>query len=298
MKAEQPDNIENQEFLSKIKLTFLRHAEKTGASKADVEDQKVPLSIRGKQTSIEKGKELKPKQALAVGSSRDRTQETALYILDADNEKINGDEDIGELTKKVNHRLGLKSNASRLIIDERLDMPFVKGEAEHLELEKAWEKGLYFKTTVEKHDQLILRNGQDRGESTYSIQARNIAELIMKNVVIAPTWNRILKEKSEKYSNNTLERIMGTHGGISESFLAEIIDRTYGREQRDSFVNMFPNSVDFLQGFEANIITQADGSIVLHLKADITSKQGDNFVFDENVSIDLIRDIIRDFSSV
>lgn len=290
---EVPDMPEELPFSSKIRLAIFRHAEKVGADKVDHIDKKIALTPHGKKQSIEKGRDLVMNAGMAVASSRDRTQETALYAMSGDEPGVPDAQSFDKLKETIDEDL---EYGSRMLIDSRLDMPFTKGGAEHLELQEMYAQGGYFKALVTKHEKLMAEKGEDCGESTYAIQARNIASLIKKYITAAPRWDELV-HKDLKYKD-TLERILSTHGGISESFLSEIIDRTKSREERDEFVELFPNGFDFVQGFEAEIMTMLNGELVLRLTANVPLKDREPFVLNEIIPLEVIDAIIADYSPV
>jgi len=275
-------------YSSKVHLVFLRHAEKVGANNIDAIDKGISLTEHGRGQSIEKGKKLDLKQALAVASNRDRTQETAMYVLAGKDEQITGDESFDELKEKVDE--GMK-HGSRLLIDSRLDMPFVKGSPEHLELQEAADNGVYFETLVNKHDEILDQKGFD-DESVYAVQTKNIAGVIEKYVKMASVWDRLVKEKEKDYTD-TLERVLSTHGAISESFLAEFIEKTQGKKERNAFVALFPNCFDFAEGFEVNIETVPDEGVIIRLKVSVPMEKGGTYELDEVVSKEILESILN-----
>ncbi len=185
---------------------------------------------------------------------------------------------------------------SRLVVDDRLDFAFKKGSEEHLDLNKAFERGEYFKKIVEKHDVQIKETGFDKGETTYAVQARNIAGIIERYAQIAPRWDELVQDKT-KIHEDTLERVLATHGGISESFLLDVIQRLKGEEERNNFVGLFPNGFDYVQGFEVDILTTANEPLKIHLKVKVPKVDGENFVFEEDVSLELLQQIIKDYTA-
>jgi hypothetical protein len=43
---------------------------------------------------------------------------------------------------------------------------------------------------------------------------------------------------------------LGSHGGVTESFLLKVIEKIKGVAERDRFVSIIGNQFDFLEGFE------------------------------------------------
>lgn len=289
------EKIENgQELMkhtSRIKLYIMRHAEKEGQNKIDHVDSKIALTPKGRSSSIARSHELDVKQGIVIAGDRDRTQVTGLYAYAGKNEKITGEETFDELRAKVDS--GLKYG-SRMLIDERLNLAFKKGTPESEDLQKAGDEGRYVKRIIEKHDDLVEHKGKDDGSSTYAKHAKNVAELIQKYVGIAPRWNNLANDKVKKYAD-TMERVMATHGGVSESFLAEVIDKRKGREERDRFVQAVPNGFDYLGQFDVEIDTMQDGTIKLHVHVDIQDEENP-YLFSEYIPVSMLEDIINDYS--
>jgi broad specificity phosphatase PhoE len=293
-KFESSVNQESAEkYVSRIKLNFMRHAEKAESySDNDKVDSKVTLTSRGKREAKEKAKEFPNPQKMGIASSRDRAQETALFALAGTEEGITGEESIDELWEKVDKDI---KYGSRLGVDARLDFGFSKDDPEFLELQEAFEEGTYLKKLIENHNQVVQEKGKDYGDSAYSKQARNIASLIKKYVGMAPRWNQLVKDKSKSY-DDTLERVITTHGGISESFLAELIGQLKGAEELNRFIDIFPNGFDYLKGFEVDVLTMADGSLKIHLKMEVSREGGEIYLFENNVPVEILNKIIKDNS--
>lgn len=124
---EQFEKKEIQErHTSKIELSFFRHGEK---EKDDTKpDHEIPLTEIGRKQAIEKSKASgarKIGQAVAYGSPRIRTQETATLVMAGREEIITGKETLEELEEKIEkiNKEGLTTCPSSAIkIDERLDL--------------------------------------------------------------------------------------------------------------------------------------------------------------------------------
>ena len=280
---------ESKKYSSRIKLHIMRHAEKEGWDKIDHVDSKKSLTPKGRESSIKKAHELDVKQGIVISSDRERAQATGLYAYAGKNEEITGKETLDELRKKVNS--GLKYG-SRILIDKRLNFAFKKGTPESDELQEAGEKDIYLKRIIEKHDALVKKEGGDDDNSTYAVHAKNIAGLIQKYVDIAPKWNNLANDPEKEYTD-TLERVMATHGGIGESFLAEVISRLKGKDERDRFVQAIPNGFDYLGQFDVGINTIQDGTMTLHVNVDIQDKKNP-YTFSEDIPIGMLEDIIHD----
>lgn len=280
---------ESRECASRIKLYIMRHAEKEGWNEIDQVDSKIPLTPEGRQASIARARELNMNQGMVIAGDRDRTQETGLYVYAGKNEDITGKETLDELRAKVDS--GLKYG-SRMLVDERLNLAFKKGTPEHEDLQEAADRGRYLKRIIEKHDALVEHKERDDDNSTYAVHAKNVAKVIQKYVSIAPRWNDLANDPKKEYAD-TLERVIVSHGGKGESFLAEVIDRLKGREERDRFVQAIPNGFDFLGQFDVAIDTMQDGTMRLHVHVDIQDEENP-YTFSEDIPVSMLEDIIRD----
>ena len=288
------ENRENQEqYTSKIELSFFRHGEK---EKDDTKsDHEIPLTEIGRGQAIERSKAGGAKninQSGAYGSRRDRTRQTAIYVMAGQELNITGEESLEELEKKIEqiNKEGTTICPSPAIkIDERLDFNF-EGEFGKMAY-KRLEEHDYLRFLVEESDELA-EELKDENASTYSKMASNIASIINKYLEIAPNWNKLAKDK-DKFSD-ALERFFCTHQGISESFLAKVIEKRKGVKDRDLFVQVLDNyGFDFAEGFNVEILSKDSGDPVIHISYK-KEKEGELvFEFDENVSLEIIENIIK-----
>lgn len=51
--------------------------------------------------------------------------------------------------------------------------------------------------------------------------------IIKKYIKILPRWQRLRNEKSDKYPEEELQRLFGSHGGYVECFLLKVIEKKY-----------------------------------------------------------------------
>ncbi|MEK7151083.1 MAG: phosphoglycerate mutase family protein, partial [Patescibacteria group bacterium] len=177
---EQPQSPE--EYTSRIVLSFLRHAEKeTDASKTDEE---IELTAQGKQQAIAQSQKGNLDVAVAFGSPRKRTQETAAFMMAGREENITGEESLEELRKKVDAELSM---GTKIAIDERLNFNLDESkELGALEME-AFRKKEYLKFVVEQSDELARKLG-DKENFTYSRGAGAVAGIVKKYLNIGPRW--------------------------------------------------------------------------------------------------------------
>ena len=279
---------------ARVRLLFLRHAEKTGAGVVDAADRNIELTSEGVQQSLATGRKLGFDHPLVVSSDRERTKASALNILAGGHEErtgeknISGDESFKELEEKVHKDLKI---GSYLATDERLDFAYDKDSPERAGFQEAYDKGTFLQMLAEKHDTILKTQAVDN-KSSYALQARNIALIIEEYMRRSPSYKAVLNEK--KKHNNTIERILLSHGGVIDPFLAETIDKLKGREERNTFLRSFPNGFDFLKGFEVELVIPETGEIKIRVKASIPLSDGSMYTFNEVVPKKIIDEIIGD----
>jgi|SRR3989344_6663714 len=279
--TEQIPTSERMKPYSLVRLHILRHAEKAGANNTPAEaDLRMPLTPEGKRQAIEVGKEKGMRRPLASGGPSLRAHETALFAAAAHNPNVKGTETFDELLQTLDED-GLPYE-SRSWTNKHLDFPFKKGTTYHQMLDDAYEKGIYLKTLVKLDDEAKATG--ERGGSTYALQARNIAQIIERYTRIAT------KIKEREDTKEPLERFLGTHGATGESFLLEVLLRTKGKEERDKFLESYPNGFDYAEGFDAEILS--NGTIHLSLP-EKEGKRG----FDVVISSQIVGDIVRELPS-
>ncbi|MDP4000877.1 MAG: histidine phosphatase family protein [bacterium] len=251
-----------------IRLEFFRHDEKAKPTEGQP-DTTVRLTPKGRVAATEAGKNLNPEPEVAVafGSNRERSVETAMRGMLANQEEIGPDttlEDIRELVAGQ-VKVGRKDMVSPNL---NFDWSGSKEFNEPAMARYAAKDGLRF--LVEDSDQLVEKL-KDQTSTSWSRQAGNIAELIKKYYEILPTWQRVAAEHPEKYAqfNNEMQRFMGSHQTVTESFLMKVIEKTEGREAVMKFIESLPdkNGFGFSEGFTINlIIDDAGRDIVMNYK--------------------------------
>ncbi len=292
-------NIEqNEQISSKIELSFFRHGDKENDKLKD--DNEIRLNESGREQSLKKAIELKnPKLAKAYGSPRIRTQETAVLVMDGKTKDIDPKTqttNVGDITDT-----GLFSSP-RLVDDERLDFNLNPKKGSGALAVEAFKKGEFLKFLAEESDNNSRKFKDSDKTGNYSIFAGNIASIIKDYYSASSRWDYIIKaEKNRKYPkgfDKTLERFMGTHQGINESFLAKIIEKTKGIAERDKFIQILDNKgFDFVEGFKIDIVTNNNSAkiIISYEKKD----EDGNILFSINEEIpeSLIDEIIEEGNS-
>lgn len=283
---EQVQNPEERKYSSKIELHFFRHGESEPAVEGNDEGRE--LTQKGKEQAIAKSKEdTKLEQAIAFGSPRERAQQTAGFIMAGENEVITGDESLDELKDKLESSLKI---GKKIAIEERLDYSEDVSTEYYKQIWEHIRNGDILKFLVSESDKAAKELGDDK-TLTYSKSARQIAEIIKKYLTISPRWNELVVDKTKNYSD-TLERFMGTHQTVPESFLAKIIEKTKGVEERDKFIEILDNKgFDYTEGFDLEILSTSSGpAIRIYYKR--TRDKEEPYIFDQEVNIELIDQII------
>jgi len=282
--------LENPEIKSVIELRFFRHSiNEKNPSKTD---QNIELTSEGKEYSTELSEEdTDIRQSIAFGSPRKRTQETAMFVMSGQENEIAGNENFDELKAKLNQDLKV---GSKIGIDENLDFKEDQNSEYYKELVASFSKGEYLKYLVEQSDKRAKELGDDH-TATYTRQAQQVARIIKKYGTIVPRWTELVAENPAKYTK-LLERFMGTHQGVAESFLAKLMEvYSSDTELRDKFVaSLNNNGFDFVEGFK---IYLADASkpyprIMVEYKHNDPKDLSKNFEFSKEVNYEIIDEIL------
>ncbi len=279
-------------YSSRIELHFFRHSIK--------ESDVVSETDHGVRTSREGKRLLKQDtfsnvnldQAVAFGSPRDRAQEAAGFMMAGHRDDITEDDTLESLKEKLDAEL---KYGSKIGVDHRLDFHESRtGSPVARMLYAAMDRGEYAKAIIEDSDKMAEEIGDASG-ANYSFKAAGIASVIEKYMKVAPRWDQLVAEKSGQYTD-TLERYFGTHQGMSESFLAKVIEKTQGLESRARFIEAFSKQgFDFNKGFGMEILTGPHGEQALKINMIIEGKDDvPGHVLDQEVSAATIREIIQE----
>ncbi|MFH1253255.1 MAG: hypothetical protein V1664_02895 [Candidatus Uhrbacteria bacterium] len=268
--AEQPRNTEtSRETEPKIVLHFFRHSEKEKALGRP--DERVPITPCGRHLAKDKAEATNFSQAVAFASPRDRAKHTALLRMIGGHDEITGEEELEELLKKTELPVG-----SKIAVDKSLDFNYDSRLG--VIIEEAYERGEHLKFLIEQSDTLAA-NFKDETTSTYQRNAAKIAKKILRYAKILPRWKQILEDDSTKKYSDTLERFFGSHQGVTESFLAKVIEMTEGADRRDEFVAALGNQgFDYVEGFNVEI---NQNEPIIHLSYSRPQPGGDSFVFNQ-----------------
>ena len=274
---EQQPSFESKESQRNgvIKLHFFRHSIK--AKDDSVEDNDLPLSKEGRDlaksmadtnTNID--------QSIAYGSPRVRTQETSMLKMVGDSIGDLDDVDVVEMRERLDEG---RTFGSKLGIDDDLDFKDSEVSKEISdELGNAYNEGTYVQYIVEKSDQRLQETGQEDKEG-YTKKAAKIASIIERYTRSLSRWDQLVNEKTDYKPE--LERFFGTHQGIPESFLAKVIEKTKGIEERGVFLEtMKKGGFDFVEGFDITIDSSKHDNI--RIVIDFVGKDG--YEFHEEIS--------------
>lgn len=242
----EPKEIK-EEVKSRVILRFFRHGKKEEA-KLGQSDYEVLLTQEGRIQAHEKGKKIKPQKdvSLAIGSPRRRAQETAARIMLA--EEFGLDKSFEEIEKKLEESFKI---GKKIVEDPRLDFTTYE------ESSKAVKEKRVLPFLVYESDNLILEKYKDEKLGCLTRYAGNVAEIVKKYLAVSSVFERIVQEKPEKYGNQ-LERYLGTHQGVGESFLAKIIKKVKGEKVLKEWVTKNPSGFKETEGFSLEIIPGAE----------------------------------------
>ncbi|MFA6463505.1 MAG: histidine phosphatase family protein [Candidatus Paceibacterota bacterium] len=279
-------------FRTKVVLDFFRHDEKDPNKVEPIKpDEEVELTPKGKLDAKGHAKIEDTTFAIATGTDRKRARQTAIYHMAGKNEAVTGEETYEELEQVVNKG---REYGSKIVTDNRLNFTVEKNTPFGKVAFERFFKGEYLKFLVEESDQFSKEVGNTE-ESTYSSLAGNVAELVKKNIAVSRNFDQLYQSKSEEErKTNELQRFFGSHQGVTESFLAKLIENIKGVEERDKFVKILKNrGFDFSEGFEIDILnkdTEEEPKIKISYRKEVEGEEP--FIFEEEIPSELIDQII------
>lgn len=280
-------NPEMHEYIqSKIDLYFMRHGDKEkDPTKSDYD---IRLTEKGRSQAQDKSHAENLDQSVAFGSPRKRTQETAGIAMAGSTELIEGTESLEELKEKLDANLAVGSKIGE---DKNLDFILNEDSEYGKEIMKPFIEGRLLKWVVEESDK-IAEEMHDTEQYSYSRSAKGVAKVILKYLNIAPRWQQLTQD-TEKYTN-TLERYLGTHQGVQESFLAKVIEKMKGVDERNKFVAILNNQgFDFTEGFKAEIQNHSGAEPTIHISYNKEKDGQKVFEFNEDISKSMLEEIAQ-----
>lgn len=294
-KPPEPETKEELKAHFHLRLHIIRHGKKDGGNDVTPEvDMAMKLKPEGRMQAHEKGVAFETSGGIASGSTRARARETAMHMANANNPEVSGEETYDELVEKLGGEFmaGPYTNTG-------LDMPFSKDHEFFSVINEKANEGKLLTWYGEVDDENV-KNGADRSTSVYGIQAREVASIVARFARIAMKMvdQAVYAKEKGKEIETEREQVMGTHGGVNESFLAEVIRRTLpnGEEERWKFLNTIPNGVSETQGSDIDILAVegiAEPSILVKFTVGSPENQ---YHFEHTVPLSLVDDIVRDFS--
>lgn len=287
------ENKESQEKVtSKIELHLFRHSIKTRENIYDhTDDDLIPLSPEGRKLAQEQG-EASMDQSVAFGSPRIRSQETSLYKMGGKIEGVTADNEFDELLEKIDEGIVV---GSKLGIDKRLDFNFPESsESEYSEkIYKEYEKGNYFKFLINESD-VFAESVGDNESLTYQRGVKQIGSILEKYLKVSDRWNEILeKDNEEKYKLDTLKRFMGSHQGVTECFLAKVVEDRLGKEKLSEFIEILDNKgFDFTEGYKVDINKLSNGEKKINISYMKNLENNEKYEINESFSEQEIKELI------
>jgi hypothetical protein len=272
---------QHEEIETTISLDFMRHGEKE--KDPNKTDEEMRLTPKGRSQGVTKGKQLNPKLDISVGkgSLRKRTQETALHAMLSGQEGIDPDATLEEMVAEINKSM---KYGKKLVVDKRLNFD-ISGPI-GLETLAASKAGVYLGYLVEKSDQRALETG-DLKSTTLIRQAGNIAELLKDYTKVGNNFQRIANLPGKELGDR-LERYLGTHGGVTESFVIKALEKTQGIKARDEFVKAAGGGFAETEGIHVDIINKGENQTIK-----VTYPLGDRKETIE-ITTELLEEIIKD----
>lgn len=299
--SEREKDLENIGPKPNIRLEFFRHGPKQNAGQAGLAegDNQVRLTETGRMLATQKGKRLNihPEVAVTYASPRERTQETVLRYLLAEEEAIDTKTTLEQMREYIRHNISQIGKEKRKdSILKELDFNWDGTEGFRTAAEKAYDQEKEAMDFFFHESDMLTVQKSDRESTSYTRNAANIASIILKYVKALPRWERIIQEnaKREKPQNyrefgNELQRLFASHSTVIECFLIKIIECTKGKMAAEQFVENMrnPNGFDECEGYSIDIQNQ-NGGIEITL---IYGKQ--EFRFGENILKFIINDSKR-----
>lgn len=262
-----PEYSVEQEDLSQytIRLEFLRHDEKEIPTKAGdrIGDETVRLTVGGRVNASLAGKDKNPNigSALAYGSNRMRTQETALRQMLSDEDEITPDDSLEDIEDKMRRHLPV---GRKLIVSDKLDFDWTSNP----EFNKvAYDHYLNKKDAllfVYNESDDLARQLSDTTSTTFTRSAGNLAEIVQKYLKILPNWQ---KTASKGNYGKELQRFCGSHQDVFECFLLKIIEIKEGKQGVLEFLDQLPdkNGFEYSEGYSV-VISSKDGKATIGIE--------------------------------
>ena len=261
---------QEQEFESKVVIELMRHGKREKhPDQAQDGGPRLPLTSAGRAQADARGEALHPQSEVALGwgSPRDRARETAYRVMLA-SEEIGSEDTLEEIEAKIAEELRY---GKKMIADERLDFH---------------DNGPIAAAGVAAY--------HAKQYMPYTRMAGNVAELVLREASAGKAFNRIASQ-TDKYeaTGNRLERYMGTHQGIAESFVAKILEEVQGDAAKKEFLDSVGSGFNETEGAHIEIINKGQNDQVIRMTYKLKDDSGER---EESVEfgVDVLRKIISD----
>jgi len=271
---------QEREVVTKVVLEIMRHGKREKGKNAEEEaNPDLRLTPAGREQTFERGKKLNPQVdvALAIGGDRTRTRETSARVMLA-NDGVTPEDSYEDIEAKIDAAMPL--HGKKIVEDIRLGYSDAGPISEAAN--EAYYAGRYLPFVINESDQKAIELG-DVESATYTRMAANVAEIVARYLEVGNNFNRIAShtDKYEKYGNQ-MERYLGTHISISESFAAKAIEKVQGSSQRDEFLEAVAGGFAETEGIHLEIINKGKDQTIL-----MTYK-----IKDENKQIEIPKEVL------
>lgn len=280
--------LEKEQF--RMLLHIRRHAEKDGPDDVTPEaDRAMPLTVAGRGRSLELGKIAETDSAIAVGGSLRRLRETALFASAGSDSRVDQETQLEQLRQLLDKKSVAYEKREWKI--EGLEMAVAKDDPFFTNtLNPALKRRDYFKTIVAEHDKDHDAENPSKN-SMYMRQAYGFAKILDFCVKASPKLRESYLHHGDPL---TREAFIVAQSGVTESFLAEVIDRTRGRRERDAFVAAVHNGFSYGQGFDLEVRSKGEGRTSLMLT--LTVGAGDTlYSYRSEIPLETLAEILEDF---
>lgn len=244
----------------RVVLEFMRHGKKEKTADGQT-DEDVRLIPSARTAAREKGLGLAPQLEVSavVASPRKRAQESATHVMlsgQPDTTGMSMEEIEAEIAKQLKY-------GKKIIPDSRLDFFTDKGGL----LDKAYAEGWVTKFMVENSDQVAIADDDPQMTSITRV-AGNVADLILRYVEMGGNFNRLVGRNPKKYEplKSQMERYLGTHATINESFLLRLVEKLQGVDRRNEVMAKIGPMFKELQGFRVEIENTGPAQQEIHIK--------------------------------
>ena len=217
-----------------------------------------------------------------------RTRQTAAAIRAAGQPNITGQE---RSLKELETALGETDDLSaRVWINKGLAMPFTKGETHGVDrILEAYNRNEYMRESLKLHQEGVEAS-KPRGSSIHAKQVYGIAKIITRYARITP---KLVENPTVPHA---IERFLGTHGGVQESFWIELVRKLRGETEVERLIAMIPNGVGYNEGMDVDIVARSRDEEP-RLRILFTVGKGESqYKFDEVVPVAVIDKVLEEFA--